>query len=249
MNAIARAVFWAALSCCVPVVAHAQTPASAAAPAGDQADLATPQLIREIQFMLLNLSIDPGPIDGNAQQFTNRAVRTFEERYGLPQADLANGRPVPPEFLAKLRSEVAQNLLKGGAKPPEQPAAAEKPAEQPVATSPPDQTTTASLPPPAPAEPAPAKPAPAPPRPDRFASCTYNPEDFHIGGTQYTPQAFLDQGFGGVTSRALVNLKQRLEEARQIAEKIGGPALAEVQRQARVIAYFECRQKIEQASN
>ena len=98
-------------------------------------------------------------------------------------------------------------------------------------------------------ETAPAKPAPAPPPPDRFASCSYNPEDFLIGGTQFTPQVFLDQGFGGVTARALTNLKQRLEEARQIAERLGGPALREVQRQARVIAYFECRQKIEQASN
>src|SRR6185437_15540017 len=138
MNTITRALFLSlALSCCIPM-ARGQTPANTGAPDSEQPALATPQLIREIQFMLLNLSIDPGPIDGNAQQFTNRAVRTFEERYGLPQADLANGRPVPPEFLAKLRSEVAQNLLKGGAKPPEQPAAAEKPAEQPVATSPPD---------------------------------------------------------------------------------------------------------------
>jgi peptidoglycan hydrolase-like protein with peptidoglycan-binding domain len=233
MNAIARALFFSlALSCCI-ATAHAQTPPSTGAPGSEQPNLATPQVIREIQFMLLNLSIDPGPIDGNAQQFTNRAVRVFEERNGLPQADLANGRPVPPEFLAKLRGEVAQNLLKTGVKPPEQP-------------------TTAALAPAAPpAETAPAKPAPAPapPPPDRFASCSYNPEDFLIGGAQYTPQAFLDQGFGGVTARALTNLKQRLEEARQIAEKIGGPALVEVQRQARIIAYFECRQKIEQASN
>jgi hypothetical protein len=42
-------------------------------------------------------------------------------------------------------------------------------------------------------------------------------------------------------------MRQRLDEARQIADKIGGPALVEVQRQAHVLAYFECRQKIEQA--
>jgi peptidoglycan hydrolase-like protein with peptidoglycan-binding domain len=226
MNVIIRTLFFLlALTCCIPI-ARSQTGASDS----EQPALANPQLIREIQFMLLSLSIDPGPIDGNAQQFTNRAVRIFEEKNGLPQVDLVNGRPVPPDFLAKLRSEVAQNLLKNGAKVPEQP-------------------KTAALPPPAPVEAAPAKPTPAPPPPDRFASCSYNPEDFRIGGTQFTPQAFLDQGFGGVTSRALVNLKQRLEEARQIAEGIGGPALAEVQRQSRVIAYFECRQKIEQAGN
>jgi hypothetical protein len=120
------------------------------------------------------------------------------------------------------------------------------PPDQPAAAASPDQPKTAALPPPAPPETAPVKPVPPP---DRFASCSYNPEDLFIGGTQYTPQAFLDQGFGGVTARALTNLKQRLEEARQIAERLGGPALREVQRQARVIAYFECRQKIEQAGN
>ena len=103
MNTIARALFLSlALSCCIPM-ARGQTPANTGAPDSEQPALATPQLIREIQFMLLNLSIDPGPIDGNAQQFTNRAVRIFEERNGLPQVDLANGRPVPPDFLAKLR--------------------------------------------------------------------------------------------------------------------------------------------------
>lgn len=245
MNRKARAVFLSlALSCCMPV-AHGQTAATAGAPDSAPA-LATPQLIREIQFMLLSLSMDPGPIDGNAQQFTNHAVRMFEQSHGLPQEDLVNGRAVPPEFLAKLRSEAAQNLLKsGGVKPADEPSAA-APPDHPA---PPDQPKTAALPPPAPAEPAPVKPAPPPPPVDRFASCSYNPEDFLIGGTQYTPQAFLDQGFGGATNRALTNLRQRLDEARQIAERIGGPALREVQRQARVIAYFECRQKIEQAGN
>jgi peptidoglycan hydrolase-like protein with peptidoglycan-binding domain len=241
MNTITRAlVLSLAVSCCIPI-AYSQTPPNTAASDSEQPVLATPQLIREIQFMLLNLSIDPGPIDGNAQQFTNRAMRIFEERNGLPQVDLVNGRPVSPDFLAKLRSEVALKLLKGGVRPSGPPATA----------TPSDQPTTAALPPPPPADTASAKPAPAPapPPPDRFASCSYNPEDFHIGGTQYTPQAFLDQGFGGVTASAVTNLKQRLEEARQIAEKLGGPALAEVQRQARVIVYFECRQKIEQASN
>jgi peptidoglycan hydrolase-like protein with peptidoglycan-binding domain len=238
MNTITRASFFLlALSCCIPI-ARSQTPPGTGAPVSDQPALATPELIRQIQFMLLSVSIDPGPIDGNAQQFTNRAVRTFEERNGLPQVDLANGRPVPPDFLAKLRSQVAQNLLKSGGK------------DQQATQAPSDQQTTAAIRPPAPADTAPAKPAPAPPpAPDRFASCSYNPDDFRIGGVQYTPQAFLDQGFGGVTARALTNLKQRLEEARQIAERIGGPALVEVQRQARVIAYFECRGKIEQANN
>jgi hypothetical protein len=41
-------------------------------------------------------------------------------------------------------------------------------------------------------------------------------------------------------------LKDRLTEARQIAGNIGGSALSEVQRQARVLDYFNCRLKIEQ---
>jgi hypothetical protein len=43
-------------------------------------------------------------------------------------------------------------------------------------------------------------------------------------------------------------LKDRLNEARQIAGNIGGAALTEVQRQSRVLDYFTCRLKIEQAS-
>jgi hypothetical protein len=43
-------------------------------------------------------------------------------------------------------------------------------------------------------------------------------------------------------------LKDRLSEARQLAGKIGGAALTEVQRQSRVLDYFTCRLKIEQAS-
>ena len=65
---------------------------------------------------------------------------------------------------------------------------------------------------------------------------------------RYTPETFLNEGFDGSTARAVTNLKDRLEEGRQIADKIGLTALKEVQRQARVLQYFECRLKIEQAS-
>jgi hypothetical protein len=58
----------------------------------------------------------------------------------------------------------------------------------------------------------------------------------------------LNEGFDGSTAGAVTNLKDRLEEGRQIADKIGLTALKEVQRQARVPQYFECRLKIEQAS-
>jgi len=44
-------------------------------------------------------------------------------------------------------------------------------------------------------------------------------------------------------------LKDRLNEARQIAANVAGSALTEVQRQSRVLDYFNCRLKIEQTSD
>lgn len=199
---------------------------------GDQTVLATPGLIREIQFMLLSLGIEPGPLDGHSKQLTNRAVHAFQEASGLPVTDINNNAPVSTVFIDRLRKAAAQVLLKGSTPSPNAGAAA--------GVAPPvPPTALASVPAPARAEPTP---------PDRFASCPYNPDDFRIGTKQYTPQSFLDEGFDGVTAQAVANMRQRLGEARQIAEKIGGPALVEVQRQAHVLAYFECRQKIEQAA-
>jgi peptidoglycan hydrolase-like protein with peptidoglycan-binding domain len=217
----------------LPIVAAAASDQGSADGAGP---IGTSSLIREIQFMLLSLGFDPGPIDGNARQMTNRAARLFQQRNGLPGADIMNNQAIPPRFLETLRREAAQVLLKN-ARPeatPSAPAAA-LPKPEPSPAAPKDEAAGPG-----------SKPAPTPP--DRFAACSYSPQDFLIGSRQYTPQAFLDEGFDGTTSRAVGNLRQRLEEARQIAEKVGGPALLEVQRQARVLSYFECRQKIEQAS-
>lgn len=242
MNRKTIAALSATVSLLIPTLAVAgpptvetAAPAAAAAPSAPAAEpmvLATPALIREIQFMLLNVGIDPGPIDGNALQLTNRAVHAFQQRSGLPIADIANQQPVSQAFVDRLRQEAAQTLLKGAVAPQPAAAAASPP---PAPAPPPADTTAAAAPPP-------------PPPPDRFASCAYNAADFLVGGKQYTPQSFLDDGFGGATPRAVTNLRQRLDEAREIAEKIGGPALGEVQRQARVLAYFECRQQIEQSS-
>jgi len=217
----------------LPVIAGAASDQGSPDGAGP---IGTSSLIREIQFMLLSLGFDPGPIDGNARQMTNRAARLFQQRNGLPGADIMNNQAISPRFLETLRREAATVLLKN-TRPEAAPAApaAAPPKAEPSPAAPRDEAA-------APA----SKPAPAPP--DRFAACSYSPQDFLIGSRQYTPQAFLDEGFDGTTSRAVGNLRQRLEEARQIAEKVGGPALLEVQRQARVLSYFECRQKIEQAS-
>jgi hypothetical protein len=87
---------------------------------------------------------------------------------------------------------------------------------------------------------------PAAQTPDRFAACPFNAADFRIDATQYTPDKYLREGFEGSTARAVAMLKDRLDEARQIAGSIGGSALGEVQRQARVLDYFNYRLKIEQ---
>jgi peptidoglycan hydrolase-like protein with peptidoglycan-binding domain len=211
----------------IGMIGTAQWPARplAAEATGAPEDVeATPSLIREIQFMLLRLGIDPGPIDGLVGPQTVGALRRFQEQSGLPVTDLAHGGRVSTSLLAKLRGEASQVIF-GREKKPEPPPAA---AAQPVAP--------------------PAPPQPAAPPPDRFAACKFNTEDFRIGGTEYTPDKYLQVGFDGSSARAVSMLKDRLNEARQIAGNIGGSALVEVQRQSRVLDYFSCRLKIEQAS-
>jgi peptidoglycan hydrolase-like protein with peptidoglycan-binding domain len=184
---------------------------------------ASSALVREIQFMLLRLGMEPGPIDGIVGPQTLSAVRKFQAKSGLPVSDLINEGKISGVFLARLRGDASTAILGGERKPEASPA-----TPSPVAVTP--------VQPPAPA-------------PDRFAACTFNPGDFRIGGVEYTPDKFLQVGFDGSTARAVASLKDRLEEARQLAENVGGSALAEVQRQARVLNYFNCRLKIEQASD
>ena len=202
--------------------AMSPTPCPAAQAAAEEVEV-DPSLIREIQFMLLRLGMDPGPIDGIVGPMTIKAFLTFVERSGMPVQPLVNGGRIPGSLLARLRTEASRVILGGEAKPD---AATAAPA--------------AATPPPAPAPP--AQPT------DRFADCSYQPEDFHIGNTQYTPDKYLREGFDGSTARAVAMLKDRLNEARQIANSIGGAALTEVQRQARVLDYFTCRLKIEEAT-
>jgi hypothetical protein len=195
-------------------------PCPAAEAAAEEVEV-NPGLVREIQFMLLRLGMDPGPIDGVAGPQTTKAFQKFEERSGLSPSLLVNGGRISATVLARLRTEASRVIL-GRETKPETPSAAVTPAPAPVP---------------------PASP------PDRFADCSYRPEDFHIGNTQYTPDKYLQEGFDGSTARAVTMLKDRLNEARQIAGSIGGAALAEVQRQARVLEYFTCRLKIEDASS
>ena len=181
----------------------------------------TPPLVREIQFMLLRLGMEPGPIDGVIGPQTTGAWRKFQQDTGLPPVDLVNGGKIPAAVLTRLRSEASRVIFEGERKP-------EAPAASPTS-------------PVAPAQ-------PAAPAPDRFAACPFHAEDFKIGSTQYTPEKYLQEGFDGSTARAVSMLKDRLNEARQIAGNIGGSALIEVQRQSRVLDYFNCRLNIEQKS-
>jgi len=223
----------------VPSGAIAQATLPTSAIAQFQNVQATPLLVRDVQFMLARLGIDPGPIDGIPRQSTNRAVRLFEAMHRLPLIDIQPGGIVPPDFLAQLRIATARSVLGNPARTDAGAAAATAPPAPPTGdgNSPPP-SPTAGLPP------APPKPAPA----DRFASCAYDPEDFHIGATRFTPDTFLKEGFDGSTTDAVASLKDRLEEGRQLADRIGISALKDVQRQARVLQYFECRLSIEQAS-
>jgi peptidoglycan hydrolase-like protein with peptidoglycan-binding domain len=181
----------------------------------------TASLVREIQFMLLRLGMEPGPIDGVIGPQTTAAWRKFQQDTGQPPLDLVSGAKIPATALARLRSEASRVIFEGERKP--EPAAA------------------APTPPVAPVQ-------PTAPAADPFAACPFHAEDFRIGATQYTPEKYLQEGFDGSTARAVAMLKDRLNEARQIAGNIGGAALTEVQRQSRVLDYFTCRLKIEQAS-
>src|SRR5262249_14990648 len=158
----------------------------------------TTALVREIQFMLLRLGMDPGPIDGIAGPQTVGAVRKFQAKSGLPISDLINNGKISSAFVARLRDEASKAIL-GERKPEVSPAVA---PSSPVVVV------------------APVQP-PAPP-PDPFAACPFNPADFRIGATEYTPDKFLQVGFDGSTARAVASLKDRLDEARQLAENVGG---------------------------
>ena len=213
----------------LPAIGIGATASHAAEVAGEADIEANPPLIREIQFMLLRLGMDPGPIDGVVGPQTTSAIQKFQELSGLPIADLVRHKKISLGLLARLRSETSRVIIGTEKKRPES------------TPGPPAAATPPAL--------AAAPAVPTPPPVDRFADCQFNPEDFRIGGTLYTPDKFLQDGFDGSTARAVTNLKDRLEEARQLAGNIGGAALLEVQRQARVLGYFNCRLKIEQASS
>ncbi|MBV9814394.1 MAG: peptidoglycan-binding protein [Alphaproteobacteria bacterium] len=199
-----------------------------AAEATNKAEDVTSSLVREIQFMLLRIGMEPGPIDGVIGPNTTRAWAKFQEDTGLPQTELVAGGKIPATVLARLRGEVSRVIFEGEKRP-------EAPAAAPTPTPP----TAAAA----------ARAQPDARAPDRFAACPLHPEDFKIGGTQYTPEKYLQEGFDGSTARAVSMLKDRLNEARQIAGNIGGSALTEVQRQSRVLDYYNCRLKIEQESH
>jgi len=151
-------------------VAHAQSTTEPVA--HDEDLLPTPGLVREIQHMLARLGLDPGPADGNPKKRTNQAIQLFEEAHNLPIAELKRGEKVPAGFIALLRDEAARPIpgraesAAGGAQ-----SHAPKPAPQtPIVEQPAVKTTTEAVAPPQPK-----------PSQSTLASCSYDPEDFHIG--------------------------------------------------------------------
>src|SRR5437762_7012270 len=103
--------------------------------AGEPSLMATPNLIREIQFMLLTVGIDPGPLDGNSRQLTNRAIHIFQQRSGLPITDIVNDGQIPAALVDRLRKEAAQALLPSTTPPVAAPsAAAPRPMSAPPAS-------------------------------------------------------------------------------------------------------------------
>jgi hypothetical protein len=184
----------------------------------------------------------------------------------LPEADLIRDGQISVAFLDRLRGQASGVMLGPQTQQPAAAEAAPPAAPGPVAAAPADLAPLRgqapdpllgrqTLQPPAAAAGLPAAPGPAaalaPPAPamvDRFAACPFTAADFLIGGTQYTPDTFLKAGFGGSTASAVVALKAEFKQTRRLALQIGGQASGEVQRQGRVLDYFECRLKIEHAS-
>src|ERR1700752_432918 len=84
----------------------------AAEVAGKAEDLeVSPSLVREIQFMLLRLGMEPGPIDGVIGPQTTRAWHKFQQDTGLPPGDLVSGAKIPATTLARLRSEASRVIF------------------------------------------------------------------------------------------------------------------------------------------
>src|SRR6516165_3698157 len=94
---------------------------------------ASSALVREIQFMLLRLGMDPGPIDGIVGPQTLSAVRKFQARSGLPISDLINNGKISAVFLTRLRGEASRAILGGEKKPEVSPEVA---TPSPVAVAP-----------------------------------------------------------------------------------------------------------------
>ncbi|MGH7065811.1 MAG: peptidoglycan-binding domain-containing protein, partial [Stellaceae bacterium] len=123
---LAAGAFVALLAALVPAAAGAPTVAtatSAKATAGNAAVAqgnrvaATPALVRQVQFLLSSIGIDPGPIDGVPRQLTNAAVHKFEQQAGLPLADLVSSGQISTALLDRLRKAAAGVLL-GTPQPP-----------------------------------------------------------------------------------------------------------------------------------
>src|SRR5262252_4907537 len=104
-------VFSCIAICLATIVLGSVVPYAAGLAIETQDVEATTGLVREIQFMLLRLGMDPGPIDGIAGPQTLSAVRKFQAKSDLPVSDLITDRKVSGVFLARLRDEASRAIL------------------------------------------------------------------------------------------------------------------------------------------
>src|SRR5262245_61230325 len=103
---------WVAI--CVMAIGLGSVPSCAAGLVTEAQDVdATPALIREIQFMLLRLGMEPGPIDGVVGIQTMGSVRRFQAKSSLPFSDLISNGKISGVFLARLRDEASKVILGG----------------------------------------------------------------------------------------------------------------------------------------
>src|SRR5438552_1348795 len=108
---ISRAILAAVVAAMVTVACPGNP--RAAETVGAQEVEVTPPLVREIQFMLLRLGIDLGPIDGVVGPQTASALLRFEQQAGLPTAQLVGGGRISAALLARLRNDASRVIFEG----------------------------------------------------------------------------------------------------------------------------------------
>ena len=113
---VQRAIFSLAVAT-LPILLPSPDGCAAEATSKAEDVAVTPSLVREIQFMLLRIGMEPGPIDGVIGPQTTRAWGKFEQDTGLPQIELVNAGKISATALARLRGEASRVIFEGEKRP------------------------------------------------------------------------------------------------------------------------------------